>query len=165
MTYPTQHLNIFGVCSQCWFCAVRFYMVALKMFCCTTFFTLPSLFNNVINYLSNRVRSFARSPIPLMMVRTTHFFTPRFSHAGYRAILVSSSSSFAYLKQSFALLTHALYKSFLFAGFYFLRTFFRASVCNTSHVCVRAGKLNPTSTTYKYKVPPALNFSLEFSHG
>ena len=165
MTYPTQHLNVFGVCPQSRFCAVRFYVVTLKMLCCATFFAFPSFFNNIANYLSNRVRSLASTPLPFMVISPTHFFTSCFSHARYRAIFMCTTTTFAYLKRCFALFTHALYKCFLFAWFYFLRTYFRASVGTSSHMGVRPGKLNTAGGANKFNMPPTLNFSLEFGHG
>lgn len=165
MTYPTQHLNVFGVRSQRWFCAVRFYVVTLKMFCCATLFAFPSFFNNIANYLSNKVCSLTRATLPFMVISPTHFFAPCFSHARYRAIFMCATMTFTYLKWRFALFAHALYKCFLFAWFYFLRTCFRASIGTSSYMGVRPGKLNTTGGANKFNMPSALNFSLEFGHG
>ena len=165
MTYPTQHLNIFGVCPKSRFCAVRFYMMPLKLLRCSAIFAFASFFNNILDYFSNRVSSLARTPVPFMVVGPTHVFTSRPSHTRYRTIFVGASSPLAHLKWFFALFTYTLYKCFLFAWFYFLRACFRASIGSPSHMCMGAGKLSTARTTKEFNVPPTLNFSLEFGHG
>ena len=165
MTYPTQHLNILRICPKSRFCAVRFYMMPLKLLCCSAIFALTSFFNNVLNYFSNRISSLARASVPFVVVGSTHISTSCFSHTRYRAVFVGASSALSHLKWFFALFTYTLYNCFLFAWFYLLRTCFRTSISSPSNMCMGASKLNTTRPTNEFNVAPTLNFSLEFNHG
>jgi len=165
MTDYAQHLNVVWISSFYWILGMRFNMVALKIFCCATFFTFTSFFNNFCNNTARFIASFRGSTVPFWMVWASHFSSSGGCHTRYRAVVSSSTVSFSCLKRFTAFFASMVNQSFRLAWFNFVRTFFGASICFATIMRFKDLKFFCASGTGKNNLASPINFSIGVCHG
>jgi hypothetical protein len=165
MAFNAQHLNVGWISPQTRFCAMRFNMMTLQVFCAATFFALAFLCNNLGNYFSAVMFSLAGAAVPFWMLRASHFLPTSLCQARYRTVLSCTAPSFTHFKLFSTRFTDTLQQSFWFARAQFLRTISRASVSCSPNVRIWTGKNSITSSAYQCSMPTTLDCSLEITHG
>ena len=165
MAHTAQHLNVNGVCSKGWLCAVRFYVMSLQIICCSAFFAFATFKHNLREHFSHGVGALRNSIFPSRMIGAAHIPATSGSHALDRTIISGSSTSFAHLELFSALFAFTLNKCFLFFWAKFLGALTRTCVSYSSNMGIRSRKDFFACGAHQSCVASTFNNSLEFFHG
>ena len=165
MTNFAQYLNVIRIGAKCWGGAVRFGMMALKIFNDPTFFAASTLRYNLCNCFSAGIRALTGAIIPFWMIRSSHVFASLGCSTSHRTVFAGAATTFADLKLFSTFFASTLQQSFGFVRFQFVRALFGARMSNTANVSIWSSKYFSTRGAHQGGVSTPINCSLEFCHG
>lgn len=161
VAHYAKHLDVCWISSETGRSTVRFDVVPLQVFLFTALFAFAAFFYHLSNSFAATVSAFACAAVPFMVRFSAHSFASCYRHARNGAVFPCTTVSLANLKVFFAFFARTLQHGFGFSWPKFLRAVSGASICLSSHMGVRASKLNTASSTGKCYMPTPFNFSLE----